>query len=66
MKHTFETKREPRPIICWGYGCEERLPDDTKEIMQSLGWGFMLAPDDFASGGMGYYFACPAHKEKMS
>lgn len=63
---SVDKPREPRPMTCWGDGCEARIPDDTEAVMRAHGWGFMQARDDFASGGIGSYFACPVHKSPNS
>lgn len=56
---------KPGPKMqCWGWEgkCDAVLEDSSEQGMKAAGWGFMQARDDFAPGGTGAYFACPAHK----
>lgn len=55
-------------IECWGCGrfargCDARLPDTSFETMNRLGWGFAYGPDAGSEDGMGFWYACPEHKD---
>ena len=56
-------------ITCWGTDgigdCDETLKGDGDlEEMEAAGWGWLWAEDAGAASGMGYYFACPHHRQQ--